>query len=353
MAHVLTPTQAGALTTAFAPRPTLRVRHGASGPETVVPLIEGTVTLDGASHERTTLSAVVPREFAPESWSSALVPTDAICEVGFGITDGPEVRVAWTWLDGVEVERPSGLVTITAYSRATRVAQAGFPSGDRRYTGTTPAVVARIVSDALGVPVTVDNRGVTGPAITAETVFNGDPWQAVEDLMDAAGAEAYFDTDDRLVMRPVPKAVGKADWRLAVGPDGTITSYTVGLRRAPNVLRMPFQHPSSGEDVIGRASATGPAAASGPYGTFRGEVTRYGVVTQAQADAAAAEYLSRAGGLMRTVTFEGVPHPGIEVGDVVEFVFANGATETHRITRLEIPLTPGEPMRGETRSLPW
>jgi hypothetical protein len=353
MAHTLTPTQVEALASSFNPQPILRVRHGA-GTDVDLPVIDGSLTLDGGSQERVTLTATVPIEFAPDEWSDLLIPDDAVARVYFGLGVGPEVKVGTVWLDECRIRRPEGTVTLTGFSRATRVSQAGFPFGDRRYTGTCVEVAQKIVADALGVSVPVQViGGLTGPQVSAEEVFNGDPWQAVEDLMDAAGGEAYFNADDVLVMRAVPKADPPASWGLHVGDGGTLTRYEVALTRAPNEVRMEFRNPTTNLDVVGVATAGGMAAPSGPYGHYRRTETRDGVIGKADADKAAAEFLTRAGGLMRTVSMEGVPHPGIEVGDAVTVTFVNGVTETHRVTRLELPLTPGEPMRVETRSLPW
>jgi hypothetical protein len=353
VAHPITPEQAASLASSFTPNPVVTVAHG-SGAAVPVPVIEGRVILDGGSQERTTLTMRVPIDLAPAGWDDLLVPDDARAVVTFGIGTGPAVRVATAWLDEVRVVRPDGYIDVTGYSRATRVQQAGFPFGDRRYTGTCVQVAQAIIKDALGFAVPVDVRGgLAGPQVSRETIFNGDPWQAVEDLMDAAGGEAYFNADDVLVMRPVPKANPPTSFRFHTGPGGTVVGYEVSLTRAPNVVRMEFQNPTTGADVVGVASATGKAAPSGPYGNFRRIEERTGVIAQADADRSAAEFLTRAGGLMRGITLTAVPHPGVEVGDAIEVVFVNGATETHRVTSVDLPLTPGEPMVLTTRSIPW
>jgi Putative phage tail protein len=352
VARPLTPYQLAALSTAFAPTPTIEARRGTDEWQTL-DVIGGEVSYDGSSTERTTLTASVALDHAPTEWGSLLVPADSQLRVTFALAEGPPIVCATVWLDAVTVTRPDSTVELSAVSRATRVAQAGFPPGDRRYTGTTAAVIEAIVEAALGVPVTVDNRGVTGPLIPPERAFlDVDPWQAVEDLCDAAGAEAYFDSHDVLVIRPVPTATGTPAWDLAPGDDGTIIRYATSLTRAPNDVSIVFTT-DDGLEIRGTAVATGPAAPSGPYGRVTYEDSRPGTLTQAQADAAALDYLTRAGGIMRTLTLEIPPHPGIEVGDVARVTFVNGSAELHRITSVILPLTPGAPTSLTTKSLPW
>lgn len=351
MAHVLTAAQQAAIASSFSPDPQVWATNLATGETVQLPMIDGTVVLDGGSTERVTLTGTVAGEMAPTAWSSLLIPDDCRLTVMFGLGIDPDVKVATAWLDRVAVRRPEHTVTIEAYSRATRVSQAGFPKGGT-YTGNSAQAAEKVVEAALGKQVTVVNQGVTGPTVSDQDLFTGDPWEAVEALMDSAGAEAFFDIEDRLVMRPVPRADPPVKWTLATGEGGTIIDYEVSLTRAPNVVRMRFSADGQA-DVYATATATGNAAPTGPYGYYRTDIDRDGKVTQAQANTAATEYLTRAGGLMRTITLTAVPHPGIEVGDAIGITFVNGATEVHRVTRVELPLTMGEPMRVETRSLPW
>jgi Putative phage tail protein len=352
----LTADQATALTRSFTPGVSVVLTH-ANNQQFTLPVIGGTVDTDASSFERTTVDLVLPLDAAPTAWGDPVVPDDAVLDVTYSLGVGPAVRVARVWLDEARVVRPEGEVRVRAYSRATRVSQGGFPTGDRRYSGTTVAVVQAIVADALGAGhndvTTVVLDGLVGPTVTKAQAFTGDPWQAVEDLMDAAGGEAYFDELDRLVLRKVPTAEPPAVTRLKVGEGGTITGYEVSLVRAPNAVRMAFQNPSGAADVVGTATATGNAAPTGPYGWYRTDEVRYGVVSQAQANTAAAEWLKRAGGLMRTVTFTASPHPGIQVGDVIEVEYVNAVVETHRVVAVSLPLTPGEAMTVTTRSKPW
>jgi hypothetical protein len=357
----LTPVQRAAIAAGFAPEPIVTAASASgTGPGVRLPVLEGAVRWTAASTERTTAELVVPTQdtdgttYAPTSWASLLTPDDCVVTVAYGLgVDGP-VRVARLWVDDVRTERPEGRTTLQLVSRATRVSQAGFPSGDRRYVGPTADVVHRIVEQCLGTTVQLVDKGIGGPLVAPGTVFDGDPWQAVEDLCDAAGGEAYFDELDQLVLRPTPGGAGPAVDTLRVGPGGTITRYSVSLTRAPNVVRLQFQHPTRADvDVVGRATATGAVVPTGPYGPYRVTETRTGAVTQAQADAAAREYLTRAGGMLRSLELETVPHPGLEVGDTIGVELVTGALELHRVIGLELPLTPGNPSRIETRATPW
>jgi len=359
MAHPLTAEQLDALSSSFAPDPQLWATDLTTFDSVRLPLISGRINLDGASVERTTLDATVAAvdsdgsRYVPEEWGDLLVPDDCVLTAFYGLGAGAPVKVATVYLDSTTVIGPDGTLALVGYSRATRVSQAGYPPGATSYTGNAAQAAVKVVEAALGVTVQVVNLGVTGPTVIDAEAFTGDPWDAVETLMDAAGAEAYFDVEDRLVLRPVPRAEAPVAWTLATGEGGTITRYEATVERAPNVVRMRFRDPAGQADVLGTATATGPADPAGAYGPFRLDVDRDGRVTTTQATEAAQEYLLRAGGLMRSLTIEAVPHPGIEVGDSIGVTFPNGATEVHRVTSVALPLTVGDTMQVRTRSVPW
>ena len=356
--RTLTPAQLEALSHGYAPDAVLTATRG-SDPPVVVPVVGGDVTYSAASTERLDLRVSVPlvdndgTVWAPLGWDDLLVPTDCVLDLSFGMGIGPRVHVAHAWLDSVRARRPDGTLELRATSRATRVSQAGLPAGDRRLSGPTAAVCHALVEQALGESVTLLDLGIGGPTVYPGTTFSGDPWAHVDELCDAAGGEAYFDLEDRLVLRRTPTGAGPAVATLATGKGGTVLAYDVELTRAPNVLRLEYQDPAGTADIVGTASATGAAAPSGPYGVYRGDVSRSGRPTQAQADAAARDYLTRAGGLLRNLSLEVVPNPGLEVGDTVAVVFVNGTQELHRVVEVDLPITPGRPMVVTTRATPW
>lgn len=359
MPRQLTPAQVAALTGPHRMVPTVEVgTPGTGGQVTWVPLEAGggSVRFDADSFDRTTATLDLPLHHAPASWSSPLTPDDALVRVSYQWGDAAPLVVARLWVDDVVTRRPDGTVTVQAVSTAARISQAGFPTGDRRYTGTAVNVCQAIAAAALGVPVQTRVEGALtagGVTVTAEQAFTGDPWMAIEDLMDASGGEAWFDADGVMVMRPQPTTKDTPDWHLAVGPGGTVTSYESRLTRGPNIVRLAVQSVAGDADVVGYAQATGALDPTGPYGPFRSDVTRPGRMTKAQADTAAAAWLTRAGGLARSVTLEAVPHPGLEVGDTVEVLFASGATERSRVLTIDLPITPGDTMTVTTKALPW
>jgi hypothetical protein len=354
----MTPAQVAALTVSHSPDPVVETyTHGAPQARTRLPVGAGDVSWSAGSYDRATVTLDLPLEWAPTSWSDPLTPDDARLVISYGMgTDDAPIVVARLWVERVSVVRPDGRVTVTAGTLAARIAQAGFPDGDRRYSGPTIDVVGKIAADALGRPVSYRVEGALtagGPTVRTDQTFTGDPWMAIEDLMDAAGGEAFFDETDELVLRPQPVVKGTPDWTLTVGAGGTVTGYTVDLERAPNVVRMAVQSTAGTADVVGTAQATGAARPDGPYGPYRTDVTRPGSMTKAQADAAAGAWLAREGGLGRTVTIQAVPHPGIVVGDTLAVTYANGATERCRVVGVRLPLTPGNAMTVEGKATPW
>lgn len=331
--------------------------HGHTDQAVPLELRGGDLVSSADSYDRTTCRLELPITYAPTGWGSLLTPDDARLRVTYGVGVGdPAAELARLWVERVSVTRPEGIVTVEAGTLAARISQAGFPSADRRYSGLTTDVVPRIAHDALGwtPPSRVEGSLTSGgPTVTTAQVFSGDPWQAIESLLDAAGGEAYFDGED-LVMRPQPVTKATADWSFAVGDGGTVTGYESTLERAPNVVRLAVQDPAgTAADVVGTATATGGADPTGPYGYFRTDETRTGRMSQAQANDAARQWLERVGGFARPVTLTCVPHPGVMVGDTVAVTYANGATERCRVITVRFPLTPGDAMTLETKALPW
>ena len=355
MSHPMTDLQHLAVRTSYSPRPIVTLHRASTMTTVVLPLMDGTLTISDTSTDRTTFSASLPMSWAPLSWTDPLVPADTYLTIEYDVGVDDPIRVGLVWLDQVQVRRPEGRVSITASTRSKRVSQAGFAPGDRFYTGTCTAVVQRIVNEALGitVPCTVQS-GLPVINVDPTEAWTGDPWNAVEQLMDRIGGEAFFDEYDELILRPTPRFDPVPVFELKTGEDGNIIDYTINFERAANRQAVIFNDPTGSQaDIVGIASATGNAAWDGPYGRYRREESRSGKVTQAQANAAAATLLTRTGGALRSVDLTIAPTPFLDAGDCVSVQFANEQTETHWIRTVNFPLTPGNAETLVTASLPW
>lgn len=363
MGRALTDAQVDAVENGFGPVVWLLVGQGPDDDHPLrVPVIGGQLIEDAGSQERWTLNATVPIidgdgvRWAPGWWDDPLVPDDAYLSVFYGVGVGDWITLnPGLWLDQARTRRPDGVLELTAYSTATRVSQAGFPDGDRRWTGDTATVIHDVVLACLGwASVTVDNPdGLTGPDIPAGYAFDGDPWDVVEQLADAAGWDVFW-WGTTLVIRAQPTGTGLVEWDFLTGEGGTIVAYDTALTRAPNVVRLAFQDPDgTAPDVVGEAVAPASASPFGPYGWYRTDETRTGRPVGTEADDAASSWLARAGGLLRTINFDASPHPGLRVGDTIMVRTVDDAEQYLRTTYVGFPLTPGDTMHVENRATPW
>jgi hypothetical protein len=338
------------------------VVDGNGDPMGSAPITGGTFTADASTFDRyrVDLEVAPDREWLPSTWSDPLVPTDRTVRLYAGARwpDGTSerFRVSTTYVDAVDVSRPSGAVKVETFGRVRRVSQAGLPARGVQVADRMPGVdfVGWIVAQALGHPVpTTVEPGVDVRSVGPRETWQGDPWAAVEDVADSGGAEAYFDRMDRLTIRPAPTPrTGDDVVTLRTGESGTLVDYRSRVDRSGvNRARVAFTSAGGERDVVSTATLTsGPARWEGPYGRVRGDFTRYGNPSQAQADRASSAFLSRMGGILRACELTAAPDPRVECGDTVRIVWANGAVERHVVTFVSWPLLLDGPMTIRTRT---
>lgn len=99
------------------------------------------------------------------------------------------------------------------------------------------------------------------------------------------------------------------------------------------------------DEVVGVAEQTSGPLGSGSVGRVTYTAAFDGAVTQAQANARAAQVLPRMLAGWTTIRCAIIPDPRIEVGDTVTVEYLDGTRAAHRVTETTWPLTPDEPMR--------
>lgn len=197
-----------------------------------------------------------------------------------------------------------------------------------------------------------DSTGAARP-IAPDWVADGDPWDSVEQLADAIGAEAFFTPARAPVLRPVPPIKTSADAQLYTRDGGTVTDLESVLERAPNIVYVWGAPQANGKPARGVAydnDPNSPTNLDAAYGQMVSVINRPTPLTTAQANAAAATMLARVRGKVRNVTLQAIPDPAIEPGDTVQLRFASGALERHVVQSITIPIGGHDHMTVTTRT---
>lgn len=167
-----------------------------------------------------------------------------LLEVGARVPGVGELLLPLASLDVSEttIERPDNVITVRAVSHEARVNEDRYGAGEVTAAGTTSSVVIGLVRRTLGPSWPVQNLMTSDPVLEAGAVelSGADVWGVVDELMTAAGAEAFFDPAGTLVLRPTPsKATDPAQvFRTGEQGAGTLTGYASTRGWAPSVVRL-------------------------------------------------------------------------------------------------------------------
>lgn len=262
--------------------------------------------------------------------------------------------------------RPDNSLTLECADPSARVAAATLPGpwrppgnevGAVRYVEAIQALInrgrayppAQIRDDS-------PNGNVSKMFVNKPWQADGDPWDAIEQLLDPHGLECFFTPDRIPVIRAVPPVKTTADANLYALAGGTVVATDSQLTREPNIIYVLGEPDEvTGKQPMGYALDSAPASPTyygGAYGTVVRVENRPSVRTNGEATAAAQQLLARVQGRVRTVDLECVPNPALEPGDTVAIKFSNGAIERHTITRVTVPFGPGtdDVMQVSTRT---
>lgn len=250
--------------------------------------------------------------------------------------------------------RPSNDLTVTLADPVTAISGDQYDTPLSMPNTTVRDAIARI----LATRAYFGGRVPSGVAPAADTTLTaadynveGDPWDAIEQLADSAGAECYFTPDRNPILRTEPILKASPDATLYALTGGTVTAMDSELTRSPNVLYLWGAPNAAGKQIRGVAAdtdAASPTYVYGPYGRVVARETRpTPFPNQTVANQAAASMLGRLQRGVRAVTVECVPNPAIEPGDTVSIRFVNGSIEKHLVRAVIIPTSPSDRMTVE------
>ena len=326
-------------------------------------VVEGSVTVDRTQAVRRQMQSVkvvdptgtlIPKAatdlFMPygnevQLWRGALDPetgTSVLFSLGiFGISDAVVTDTGADWS-----------VTLSGYDRAQHLQRLAWTKPFAIPAGTNyAAAIASVVNaKAPGYYVlSLAQTVMTTPAMVLGASLSGDPWSDIQSMAQSIGAEAYFDVDGILVLRPIPDpSVNAPVWSYAEGAQAVMTQLQRTLSNTDNGTANPSHVVVTGENTTNtvpvRADAydTNPASPTyylGPYGDVPMVVQSPLVTTTAQAQAMASALLMEYSGATDGVQLDIVPNPSHEAGDVVTIQRArDGVGGNYMIQSMTIPL---------------
>lgn len=350
---------------------TLRGAVVASG----MPVIFGDVDIDRNAKVRRRLTCTIAPEediWVPGSSLDPLFPTgnEVTIRAGFRYANGTTELVP----QGVfRISRPKVrdtgdqfIVQVDGYDRSRAVSRARFTApyvitAGTLYTTAIKNVILRAFPWFTDANFVFMSSSLTTPELVFES--DDDPWIACLDMASSLGAEVFFDGTGRGVLRPEPDPSNSpVVWEYHEGEQANFTDVDKDLddEQAYNgviaigestmsgvtpvraeVWDLDPQSPTYYDPSVPHLSNYGPV----PY-FFQSPF----IVTQQQANDAAAGNLRRVIGVLEQVAFSATPNPAHEEGDLVSVLRARAKVDTTNILdAFRMPLTLGGIFSGTTR----
>lgn len=320
-------------------------------------VIEGTFTSDDQVWPRTTCELQLPTALLPSGTAPPVSPYGGQVQLTVGATvRGVDYGFQLAYLDVTEtrVERPEGLITVSAVSFEARVNEYRYTTRSSTSAGTASALITSLVRGVLGATWPVQNLLLSDPTFpVGQFDLDGGRWETVEQIADAAGAEAFFDANGQLVIRPVP-VKGTPVLELRTGEGGTLTAYSSTRGWGQNAVGVVYDDGTS--RIVGYAEDSDPSSATYAAGAYGRHVRRVDVTVPAgklpaaaDANRAAASTLRRTMAAVRSVELRAVPAAWLTPGDTVTVNMLSELREQHLISRIAFPLSGLDVMTAQTR----
>jgi hypothetical protein len=334
--------------------------YAGARPDLALDLMDGAVTVDSTASVRRTYSAT----FAMQDWyprpydyAGIFSPYGTQHRVWRGVVY-PDGSTEWVQLgvfrlDAVTTNVEAGTVQVTGSDLSKMIQDARFLQPTASVpSNRIPVEIARLVRGALGS--TYPMRDLTSATtLTPAATWDRDRWQACQDLALAVGAEVVFAPDGQALIRRVPTITNAVSWTLDVADVVVTGDRAVDRSQTYNTVVATGERTDNVPPVRAVAqdlNPNSPTYVAGPYGVVPAFYSSPLLTTVSMAQAAADTRLSRTRGMARQLSFECVPNPAADAGDVLRVIFPDGSQEVHLVDTLQVPLHPSGTMRVSTRS---
>lgn len=261
-------------------------------------------------------------------------------------------------LENVDTEEPGAGISTSGYSLEYVVAQDAFVQPRTEESGSTIDLITLLIRESLPDAVVVNRatRDASVPRVTWEK----ERWDAIDgtdaSLARAIGAWVYCDPTGAFIIRDVPTLKDAPVWTADTGRGGV----RVSTRRSSSADGVHNIVVAMGDRTDGTAVGPGiaqdddpasPTYVGGPFGRRPRFYSSPLITTADQAKTAAEALLAESLGLAKTLSFDAVPNPALEPGDVVLVPLDDGTAERHLIDKITISLATGA-MSCDTRATP-
>lgn len=334
---------------------------GTSPTGTEIPVMAGSVILDGSADVRSTLDLTTDGTgMWPNQAADLLAPYGNEIFVRRGIQYG-NGTVEWCSLGYFRIQTPeqdspvNGPIRVEAVDRMRAIIDGRlltpvqFLATDTYGTVVSQLITAVYPSATIQWDDATDAVAVGRALIAEETRF-----EFLDDLIRSQGKIWYWDHRGILVITNPPSATDPV-WDVTAGTDGVLVSAHRRITREGVYNAVVASGEAADTATPARAVAfdnlpTSPTYFYGRFGPVPRFYTSPFLLTDAQALTAAQSLLQQQLGLPYNVEFASSPNPALEPYDPVRVSFAASAgTEIHVIDRLTVPLTEADPLTATTR----
>lgn len=246
-------------------------------------------------------------------------------------------------IDDVD-EEADGTLTVQCYGREKSIEEARFTEPHLVEGNSAVQEISSLLS--VAVPITEVAVFTDQDAVVPRSIYERERWKAIDgddaSLARAIGCEVYCDASGTFVIADVPTIDDPPVWTVDAGENGVLVGWSRRTSREGvyNVV-VAYADRTSGDDApLPRAVAqdNNPRSATYVGGPFL-PVPRFApsplYLTNQQADLGARSILANSLGLTRSLSFQTVPNPALEPGDVVEVRLDDGTIERHLIDRID------------------
>lgn len=343
-----------------------------------IPVVDGSITVDGTAACRRSLTLTVPprlttglytdRPALPDTPAHPLAHFGAELHVSYGVVYTDD-SVEWVRAGVFRIDAPSGsllddtTVQITGRSREAWIIDARFVAPRTVSGPSTTSVMAALIHEVLpSVEVVVSARR---DARVPTTTFDVDRAAALTSLADAIGAVWYADPWGRFVIADAPSTTGTPAWTVRAGEGGVLVSASSSSSRdgVYNAVIVRGESPS-GDSPPSYAVAydddpTSPTRWGDPHAGRYGQVPWHEdlptVTSHEQALAAARGKLAQLVGAATTLEAASVPNPALEPGDLIHVITdptdPAGSVRAHVVDGYTLGLTAGAEFPIRTRDV--
>lgn len=318
----------------------------------------GSINVDQNAAIRRYGNVIIPdKRLVPSITSDLLLPYGTEIRIRQGIVygDGSEelIPVGTFVLDTTSWKENDGPIPSIEFFDRAMIMDRTMVGTPEDFSGWLPEDVIRDVINYWWPELEVTfGDGLTSTNLPGGTVYtSGHFWDIAQQMARRMGGEVFFDVMGNPTVRALPSfddntTVDDAVWDVNVGSRGILVGadrsitrkdtysnvYVVGVAQQGGVL------PAYNAININPES---PTNRNGPFRPIGIKITDNTLTTESECFAVATAKLAEYTRLSQNLSFECVPNPAVDVGDIVSFQYSSGETQVGLIESYSLPIGKG------------